>query len=106
MASSDTKLQPWKKIQQWTELGFGQCTTVSSSFQASSLKLKFKGRNTTSWLLEKAGKHVPRLTGTDAFNPVLISDDGLITNTCPMCTDSLDLLRTAEENGPTCVHPA
>lgn len=76
VASNDEKLQPWKTIQQRTELGFGQCTAVSSSLQASFLKLKFKGRNTTSWLLDKAGKPVPRVTGTDSFNSLLIIDDG------------------------------
>lgn len=92
MASNNEKFHALKTIQQHTELGFGQCTAVSSSFQASFLHLKFKDRNTTSWLLEKAGKPVPSVTGTDAFNPVLINDDGLNTSTCPTCIASLDLL--------------
>ena len=92
VASNNENFHPLKTIQQHTELRSGQCTAVPSSFQAGFLNLKFKGRNTTSWLLEKAGKPVPSVTGPDAFNPVLISDDGLNTSTCPTCIASLDLL--------------
>lgn len=45
---------------QWSRI------TMSSSFQPSFPNLKFKGRNTTGWLLEKAGKPVPSVTGTDS----------------------------------------
>lgn len=91
MASYNEKFHPLKTTQQHTELRFGQCTAVSSSFQHSFLNLKFKGRNTTSWLLKKTRKLIPSMTATGAFSPALTRDDGLNTSSCPTYIPSLDL---------------
>lgn len=71
-----------------------QVWSVHSSIlfiQPSFLNLKFKGRNTTSWLLAKTNKPVCSVTSAGAFSPALLRDDGLNTSTCPTCFISLHL---------------
>lgn len=71
-----------------------QVWSVHSSIlfiQPSFLNRKFKGRNTTSWLLAKTNKPVCSVTSAGAFSPALLRDDGLNTSTCPTCFISLHL---------------